>query len=122
MKEIDILIADALANHRMYLKKKVSRAAEELKEQLIVEPENHPDLLCIYEPEVDCDLVYSTESWDALLRCETCNKLGSYYMVNEKYKIGSCRKEIMECGNYSQIIELPEGHSYYAMDIESGKD
>ncbi len=124
-EEIDKEIAFALEAHREFLVNK-NRPVTSLKDLYDNEPEkmeeSHPDLICIYLPEADCDLVYSTEAWLDDLECEQCGRIGSYYMVNEKYKVGACRIHISETGQFAKIIELPEGHSYYAMDIESGRD
>ncbi len=53
---------------------------------------------------------YLHERFDKNLKCDVCSKLGSWYVVNEKYKIGLCSKDMLK--NYSNLID-----TFYKMEI-----
>ncbi len=47
--------------------------------------------LKVYWTDKECtDTGYSLERYSTTLHCDTCNKIGSYYVIGEKYKIGLC--------------------------------
>jgi len=57
---------------------------------------SHPILKVWYSDNGANGILFSVEKFDEELECETCGKVGSYWMINEKYKIGSCRSHIEE--------------------------
>lgn len=63
------------------------------------------NLKCFYADPENIGLKYTIEKYDPNLPCENCGKIGSYYMVNEKYKIGCCLVDIVECKIFSKIIQ-----------------
>ena len=72
---------------------------------------NNPNYKVFFLDPQDVGLNYSIEKWDNNLICETCGKIGSYYMVNDKSEIGSCLSHIIESlGNYYKSIEITELH------------
>ena len=69
----------------------------------------NPNFKMFYLDPEDIGLNYTIEKFDINLECETCQKIGSYYMVNEKYKIGSCLSHIMEgLGTYFKSMEITD--------------
>lgn len=56
--------------------------------------DEHPNLKVFYSNPNEIGLNYSIEKWDNDLECENCGKKGSYYMINEKEKIGACLEDI----------------------------
>ncbi len=57
--------------------------------------EKHPSFKVWYSDDGENGVLWSLEKWDENLECEECQKIGSYFMVNEKYKIGSCLEHIL---------------------------
>ncbi len=55
----------------------------------------HQSFKVWYSDNGENGVLWSLEKWDENLVCEECGIIGSYFMVNEKYKIGSCSKHIM---------------------------
>ena len=52
----------------------------------------HPNLKLWYSDNGANGVLFSVASWDEDLECEECNKKGSYYFINEKYKVGCCEE------------------------------
>lgn len=114
------------SNHKYFVENKQREAdkriaeLEQRKIQVLKNnrPEN-PDLLCVYKPETDCDLVYCVETFDKNVQCEhdRCDIVGSYVMSNETVNVGICRCHLAQylkedsC-QFSDIIELPKDHDY----------
>jgi len=57
--------------------------------------EKHQSFKVWYSDDGENGVLWSLEKWDENLECEECQKMGSYFMVNEKYKLGSCLEHIL---------------------------
>ena len=86
------------------LENQVTRYAEilERKEDKSQEPEIKL-YKCWYADPEDVGINYTIQKWDGSLECENCGKIGSYYMINEKEKIGCCIEDFMKCSIFKKV-------------------
>jgi len=79
---------------------------------------SHPDLLIVWNPEIDCGVDYSVEVWEKDITCEKCGHVGSYIMRDDdNSQIGVCRSHLEEEANGSRktimkVFELDRNHEY----------
>ena len=65
-----------------------------IKEYLINKYKLHFKLW--YSDNGENGIKFCIEEYDYNLQCDQCGKIGSWFMINEKYPIGSCFEHIKE--------------------------
>ena len=56
--------------------------------------EEFPMYKCWYADNGRNGILWSILKYDPSLECDTCGKIGSYYMINEMCKVGACIEEV----------------------------
>lgn len=57
--------------------------------------DTHQSFKVWYSDDGENGVLWSLMKWKKELECEECQKIGSYFMLNDKYEIGSCLSHIL---------------------------